>query len=84
MGARAFASDIDAYLAYIDLERGLSKNTRESYQRDLDQFAQFAASQGARDWRAVTAELPSPTNRQTPARWKSAYASRVVRGGRRR
>jgi integrase/recombinase XerD len=56
MGASAFASDIDAYLAYIDLERGLSKNTRESYQRDLDQFAQFAAAQGARDWRGVTAE----------------------------
>jgi integrase/recombinase XerD len=56
MGARDFASDIDAYLAYIDLERGLSKNTRDGYQRDLDQFARFAASQGAWDWRAVTAE----------------------------
>ncbi|HEY5079570.1 MAG TPA: site-specific tyrosine recombinase XerD [Opitutaceae bacterium] len=51
----AFASDIDAYLAYIDLERGLSGNTRESYQRDLAQFARFAAGQGARKWRSVTA-----------------------------
>jgi integrase/recombinase XerD len=50
----AFASDIDAYLAYIDLERGLSKNTRESYQRDLGQFARFAAGQGAGNWRSVT------------------------------
>jgi integrase/recombinase XerD len=51
----AFASDIDAYLAYIDLERGLSRNTRESYQRDLGQFARFAAGQGAGNWRSVTA-----------------------------
>ena len=51
----AFASDIDAYLAYLDLERGLSGNTRESYQRDLGQFAKFAAGRGARNWRSVTA-----------------------------
>jgi integrase/recombinase XerD len=56
MGASAFASDLDAYLAYLDLERGLSKNTREGYQRDLVQCAQFAAQQGAKDWRGVTAE----------------------------
>ena len=48
MQASAFASDIDAYLAYIDLERGLSRNTRESYQRDLEQCAAFAAAQGRR------------------------------------
>ncbi|HEY4990173.1 MAG TPA: site-specific tyrosine recombinase [Opitutaceae bacterium] len=55
MQPRAFASDLDAYLAYLDLERGLSRNTRESYQRDLEQCAVFAARQGAADWRAVTA-----------------------------
>jgi integrase/recombinase XerD len=55
MAASAFASDIDAYLAYIDLERGLSRNTREGYQRDLEQFAAFAAAEGARGWGAVTA-----------------------------
>lgn len=56
MQASALASDIDAYLAYIDLERGLSKNTRESYRRDLEQFAAFAAGRGAESWRAVTAD----------------------------
>ena len=56
MQASAFASDIDAYLAYIDLERGLSRNTRESYQRDLEQCAAYVSRKGAADWRGVTAE----------------------------
>jgi integrase/recombinase XerD len=56
MDASAFASDIDAYLAYLDLERGLSRNTRENYQRDLEQCAAFVARKGARDWRDVSAE----------------------------
>ena len=56
MQASAFASDLDAYLAYIDLERGLSRNTRESYRRDLEQCAAFVADRGAADWRGVTAE----------------------------
>jgi integrase/recombinase XerD len=56
MQASAFASDIDAYLAYIDLERGLARHTRESYRRDLEQCAAFVSGQGADDWRAVTAE----------------------------
>jgi integrase/recombinase XerD len=55
MDAGAFASDIDAYLAYLDLERGLSRNTRENYQRDLEQCAAFVARKGARDWRTVDA-----------------------------
>jgi integrase/recombinase XerD len=52
----AFAADLDAYLAYLDLERGLARNTRESYQRDLEQCAAFVAGQGVPDWRAVTAD----------------------------
>jgi integrase/recombinase XerD len=56
MDASAFASDIDAYLAYLDLERGLSPNTRENYQRDLEQCAAFVARRGASDWRTVSAD----------------------------
>jgi integrase/recombinase XerD len=55
MDPSAFESDLDAYLAYLDLERGLSRNTRESYQRDLGQCAAFLARRGVRDWRAVKA-----------------------------
>ncbi len=56
MDPSAFASDIDAYMAYLDLERGLSPNTRESYQRDLEQCAAFVGRKGAGDWREVTPE----------------------------
>ena len=56
MDPSAFASDIDAYLAYLDLERGLSRNTRESYQRDLEQCASFVGARGVPDWRAVDAD----------------------------
>jgi len=49
-----FANDIEAYLGFISLERGLSKNTVAAYRRDLDQAAHGFASRGARDWRGVT------------------------------
>ena len=50
----AFADELDAFIAYIDLERGLSAHTRDNYSRDLRQAAHFFASQGAADWAAVT------------------------------
>lgn len=51
----AFANDIEAFLGFISLERGLSANTIAGYRRDLDQAAQFLAWQGTADWRSVTA-----------------------------
>jgi integrase/recombinase XerD len=51
----AFATDIDAFIAFLELERGLSRHTRDAYQRDLDQAAAFVARRGAADWRGVAA-----------------------------
>jgi len=50
----AFAGDIDGLIAFLDLERGLSRHTRENYQRDLDQAAAFLAQKGGADWRRIT------------------------------
>ncbi len=50
-----FATDIESFLSYISLERGLSKNTVAAYRRDLDQAAQFLKRRGVADWRAVSA-----------------------------
>jgi integrase/recombinase XerD len=50
----AFAGDIDAFIGFLDLERGLSRHTRESYQGDLDQCALFLSRRGVADWRTVS------------------------------
>jgi integrase/recombinase XerD len=52
-----FADALDAFLNFIDLERGLSPNTIAGYRRDLDQAARYFAKHGAAGWRAVTPAL---------------------------
>jgi len=42
--------DVDEFLAWIQLERGLSPNTVESYENDLVQFGSFIVSSGCRSW----------------------------------
>jgi integrase/recombinase XerD len=78
MQASAFDSDIDAYLAYIDLERGLSRNTRESYRRDLEQCAVFLAGRGAADWRRVTADEAGAWIRSLSRRAASSQARKLT------
>lgn len=51
----AFASEIDAFMAYLDLERGLSRHTRSNYQSDLDQAAAFITRRTAAGWKSVSA-----------------------------
>lgn len=49
----AFAGDIDEFIAFLSLERGLSAHTRSGYQSDLDQCAAFLSKRGVTDWRSV-------------------------------
>lgn len=44
---------ITEYLHYLSIERGLSENTRISYQRDLQQYLSFLTEQGVKEWQAV-------------------------------
>jgi integrase/recombinase XerD len=44
---------LDTFLAHARVERGLSRNTVESYARDLAGFAQFLENQGIADFEAV-------------------------------
>lgn len=41
------------YLHYLTIERGLSQNTRKSYERDLEQYLTFLTKQHIKDWQAV-------------------------------
>ncbi|HET7536890.1 MAG TPA: site-specific integrase, partial [Candidatus Didemnitutus sp.] len=36
-----FADEIDGFLSYVELEKGLSRNTAKSYESDLKQAAHF-------------------------------------------
>ena len=51
-----FAERIDAFIAFLSLERGLSFHTQLAYQTDLDACAKFfSAKRGLKNWRDVTA-----------------------------
>ncbi len=52
--APAFANDIEAFLGFLGLERGLSRNTLSAYRSDLDQAAAFLVKRQVKDWRSVT------------------------------
>src|SRR3954468_10916919 len=74
-----FADDRDAFLAFIDLERGLSKNTVAAYQRDLAQAEGYFGKQGAADWRAVTpAQAAGWIHSLSSARYTVASLSRKL------
>ncbi len=49
----AFAEPVESFLAWLELERGLSKNTIQSYAGDLVQCAVYLKTKGVLDWQAV-------------------------------
>jgi len=75
----AFANDIEAFLGFIGLERGLAKNTVAAYTRDLDQAAKYLSRHGAADWRAVTAaQAGAWVHSLSSARYSVASLSRKL------
>jgi integrase/recombinase XerD len=51
------SGELEDFIAFLDLERGLSKNTLAAYRKDLTQFADFIRREGRKgDWRSVEAE----------------------------
>jgi integrase/recombinase XerD len=50
------ANPIEAFLDYLTIECGLSVNTIQAYQRDLERLAAHVGAGQAEDWERVTAE----------------------------
>lgn len=48
-----FAEPVESFLGWLELERGLSKNTIQSYASDLVQCALFMGDGGVPDWQTV-------------------------------
>lgn len=49
----AFAEPLEGFLAWLELERGLSANTLSAYARDLVQCVEFLVQQGLENWLQV-------------------------------
>jgi integrase/recombinase XerD len=52
----AFAGEIDEFIDYLKLERGLSLHTQSGYRNDLDQCAEFLAKRGEKNWRTISGD----------------------------
>ena len=52
----SFEEWVNNFLAFIELEKGLAKNTAQSYENDLAQCATFLKEQGIKNWKSVQAE----------------------------
>jgi integrase/recombinase XerD len=53
VGVREMYDQIEDYLHYLTIERGLSMNTRSSYERELKQYYQFVVNQQIENWQQV-------------------------------
>jgi integrase/recombinase XerD len=52
-------NDLDGFIVFLDLERGLSRHTLAGYENDLRQCARFVARKGGRCWAEVEPALLS-------------------------
>lgn len=52
----AFEEPIQSFLAYLELEKGMARNTITSYANDLNQCAQFLKNLTVEGWQTITGE----------------------------
>ncbi len=49
-----FTRDLDYFIEYLTVERGLAENTTVAYREDLTGFGRFLEERGVSDWNTVT------------------------------
>ncbi|MEM8866760.1 MAG: site-specific tyrosine recombinase XerD [Verrucomicrobiota bacterium] len=75
----ALVSQVEDFLAWLELERGLSRNTVQAYSRDLAQFARFVHTEGVESWTSLQGELVSAwTSSLARAEYARASQSRKL------
>src|SRR5438874_6804271 len=67
------------YLAYLELERGLSRNTLEAYRSDLQQYGAFLDRTGLDPLAATTADLRAFVSEVQSAKGSGAAPATVQR-----
>lgn len=50
---RFWQDEVDDFLAWVELEKGLSRHTVEGYEHDLAQFGDYLRNEGCRAWEDV-------------------------------
>ena len=58
---------IDDYLRYSQVERGLSDNTINAYRQDLEEFRTFVENEGMASWPTEASDVDAFLARQQPA-----------------
>lgn len=74
----SFAEDIDAFVAFLNLERGLSNHTQSGYQSDLDQCAIFLDKKNQKNWREAEAAVVVSWVHSLPASYSDTSLARKL------
>ncbi len=77
-----YKKEINAYINYISLERGLSENTKHSYENDLTKFAEYLNGNSKADYKTCSHEdisdfLSTLKNIGLSANSRSRYLSSI-------
>lgn len=74
-GQRRMIEGIEEYIHHLKVERGLSKNSIESYSRDLSQYLAFLEKEGVKNWQDVDRHYVLAFLKQLNDEGKSAATS---------
>ena len=69
---------IDDYLRYSQVERGLSDNTINAYRQDLEEFRTFVENEGMASWPTEASDVDAFLARQRDLNKATSSISRLI------